>query len=1161
MNGTVKNKFGKTEKNKTIKAGPCIFPFKYKWKTHTECFNTPKGDICATEINPKTRTLTRYGYCEYSSSKHSSSKQSFPSALSSASSKSSSQTKTKKMKKTSKSTKSSTISRESMKSYNQDFINALSEFNKVMTLKGEPFRARAYAKAAQAIKSYGEPIYSTAQIKELPNIGKTILEKLDELIETGKIAALEREKDNPLITFTKIYGVGPKKAKDLLDKGITSIKSLREAEAIEKTKTSKTTKTTNRLLNDKQTIGLKYYEDINQRIPRAEIEEFHGLFEQVFNEIKTDIDGESTFEIVGSYRRGQETSGDIDIIITNSQDETKIFNRFLDALLERGIILADGILSRGDTKSLTIGRLPSSSVARRIDFLYSPPREYAFAVLYFTGSQDFNTAMRQHALDIGFTLNEHGISHMEDLVKGQLVSSQEFPTEKSIFDFLNLVYREPVERTGASALQKEEQKEKEENGEQTKPQTTSRTKSQTMKKSTIEPRNKDAIVAANTARFLKEGQSALDIMSRKEVEEILDKADAEYYCNNEPIFTDDVYDILRDYVAKKYPDSHIDGKQGHTKCVIEKNKVELPYEMWSMDKIKPDTKELEKYKQKYSAPYVLSAKLDGISALYHFTDSPRLYTRGNGKIGQDISHLIKYLFPESMLKQPQPQQSITLRGEIIIRKSLFEEFYSKTSANPRNFVAGLINNKTITPEREAALKHLDFVCYEVIVPKNMSPSRQFEFVEGLPGIRLVKYEIIAENSELTNGYLSSILEDWRSSYEYEIDGIICAHDKSYPRISKNPEHAFAFKMVLTDQIAEAKVVDVIWTASKHGYLKPRIQIEPISLGGVIIEYASGKNAQFIKNNKIGVGAIVKIVRSGDVIPDIKDGEIVKPANEPLFPPEGTYVWNETGIDIMLSEGDKEMNPVVLEKTITNFFKTLEVEGVGEGNVRKLIGSDHNTVAKILALSRDDFLEIDGFKERMATKLSENIKKTIEKSSLAKIAAASNIFGKGFGERKIALILDSLPEIFRDSITEQQPQQQQQQQQPDNKFIQSLKNIDGIAEKTALKFAKQIPEFIRFMQEAKLEYKFYETDTHTPDNTEDSTHPLKNKKIVMTGFRDKRLEQRIKSAGGDIQNSVSKNTFIVLVKSLGEETGKANEARKIGIPLITPEEFIEKYFQH
>ena len=84
-----------------------------------------------------------------------------------------------------------------------------------------------------------------------------------------------------------------------------------------------------------------------------------------------------------------------------------------------------------------------------------------------------------------------------------------------------------------------------------------------------------------------------------------------------------------------------------------------------------------------------------------------------------------------------------------------------------------------------------------------------------------------------------MLVDWRSNYKYEIDGLIVTSDKIYPRTKGNPEHAFAFKMVLSDQIAEAIVTDIIWTPSKDGYWKPRVQIEPLNLGGVKIEHPKG----------------------------------------------------------------------------------------------------------------------------------------------------------------------------------------------------------------------------------------------------------------------------------------------------------------------------------
>ena len=125
----------------------------------------------------------------------------------------------------------------------------------------------------------------------------------------------------------------------------------------------------------------------------------------IIEEINQEFPG-TKFQIVGSYRRGLETSGDIDIYITNKNSDYKVFPKLLDLLKNKKILIET--LSEGPTKSLTITKLKPSYKARRTDFLYAPDDEYAFAILYFTRSKEFNTAMR-HALKNGYTLNEHGI--------------------------------------------------------------------------------------------------------------------------------------------------------------------------------------------------------------------------------------------------------------------------------------------------------------------------------------------------------------------------------------------------------------------------------------------------------------------------------------------------------------------------------------------------------------------------------------------------------------------------------------------------------------------------------------------------------------------------------------------------------------------------------
>jgi NAD-dependent DNA ligase len=598
--------------------------------------------------------------------------------------------------------------------------------------------------------------------------------------------------------------------------------------------------------------------------------------------------------------------------------------------------------------------------------------------------------------------------------------------------------------------------------------------------------------------------------------------------------TDSQYDILQDYILKTYPDNEI-AKEGHKMCEIltEKNKVKLPYEMWSMDKIKPDTKAIDKWTKTYKGPYVLSAKLDGISALYTSgknSKDAKFYTRGNGIEGQDITNLIPYIIWKN-----NPIHSFeiefSIRGEIIINKETFNKKYSTKFANPRNFVAGIVNKKTIDID---LLIDLDFVPYEVINPI-LEPSLQMKFIKDEWIIEPVKHVVV---SNISNEILSKILIEWRDNYKYEIDGIICTNDKIYERPKGNPEYAFAFKMVLSDQIAEAKVIDILWTPSKDGYLSPRVQIEPVKLKGSTINFITGKNAKFIEDNKIGIGAIVKLVKAGDVIPEI--ASVIQPASEPLFPSE-PYVWNESHVEIMLI--NKEEDERVIEKNIETFFKTLEVDGLGPGLINRIVEAGYNSVASILAMTENDFLKIEGFKKKLAEKIYNNIHKQIEKASLSELMAGSNVFGRGFGEKKFTLILAEIPNILTSTENESEK-------------IKLLNKVSGLAQKTSEKFVKKIPEFIKFLEQANLQNKLDENKSKIKIIEK---HILNNKNIVTSGFRfDKQILEKLEKINVTIQNAINKETDMLIVKDMKDESTKILTAKEKNIPIISRGEFLDTY---
>ena len=312
------------------------------------------------------------------------------------------------------------------KRYNEEFIDLMEKMSNIMVKQGEQFKARAYQKAKETIISYFNDIYDPFQLKGLPGIGLKILNKLIEYAQTGTLKVLENEKINPINIFSEIYGIGPKKSEELVNSGIKTINDLRSRQ--------------HELLNNSQIIGLKYYEQLQEKIPRKEILEFEQIFKSTFIKISKDFT-ETKCEIVGSYRRGSQTSGDIDLIITGNND--KIHSLFIDELLKKGIILE--LLCRGKLKTLVIAKLPGKNMPRRVDFLFSPIDEFAFAILYFTGSKIFNTVMRQHALNKGYTFNEHCMYKLENNKKVEKVCKK-FNTEKEIFDFLGLEFKSPTER-------------------------------------------------------------------------------------------------------------------------------------------------------------------------------------------------------------------------------------------------------------------------------------------------------------------------------------------------------------------------------------------------------------------------------------------------------------------------------------------------------------------------------------------------------------------------------------------------------------------------------------------------------------------------------------------------------------------------------------------
>lgn len=611
-------------------------------------------------------------------------------------------------------------------------------------------------------------------------------------------------------------------------------------------------------------------------------------------------------------------------------------------------------------------------------------------------------------------------------------------------------------------------------------------------------------------------------LSNMDLDRILKYVSHKYYNTATPIISDELFDIILDKMKEIDTNYQLNGISINK----ETTKTKLPIWMGSMTKIK----DITKWNKEYSGPYLLSNKLDGLSCLLEFKSNHiRLYTRGDGKNGQDISSLIPYL----NIPQLDGMGDILIRGELVISKQNYQLFKEEFN-NERNLVSGIVNSKTITTE---AVNYIDYVVYQLIDSTELiKPTTQFQMLDKM-GFKVVHHQIV---EEINNSILSQYLLQERDTGPYLIDGIIVSNDDVYPtNTSGNPKHSVAFKMVLDDQIAESIVTDVIWTPSKDGYLKPRVRIEPVQLS-VKIEYLTGFNGKFILDNNIGIGAIIALRHSGDVIPHIT--KVIKPAIAKM--PDIPYQWNDTNVDVVLI--NKEANKDVVIKKLNIFFRQLEVKGISLGIYSKLYDSGYTTIKQLLEITIDQLKNINTIEEKSATKIYHQFQKSKEKMTLINLMVGSGIFGRGFGLNRIEYIITNYPNIMELEID-------------NNKLIEKIEKLDGFSSKTSKQFVDNINHFRDFIKENNLDIiTIIETIMVDDNKTIDKPTLFNNYKIVFSGFRDKEMETFIKNNGGKLVNNVSKDTNFLVVKDKNKKSGKLDEAINKEIPIYLIDEFNKKY---
>lgn len=632
----------------------------------------------------------------------------------------------------------------------------------------------------------------------------------------------------------------------------------------------------------------------------------------------------------------------------------------------------------------------------------------------------------------------------------------------------------------------------------------------------------DELSKLNKKDFLKNLKSQ-DIDTLKNTKQYLD--DKYYNTGEKSGFTDEQYDVLKDIISKY---DKTEKKKVGAKIREDNNRVKLPYWLGSLDKIKAEeeNKLVNWLKKNETEKYVIENKLDGISCLFISDfDKICLYTRGDGSIGANISHILKYIknIPLSF-----PKSKVVIRGELIINEKVFKEKYAEDSANPRNMVSGLVNAKTL----KEGIEDVEFIAYEIIADDKtqLKPTKQLKVLKDY-GFKVVN-NLILNQDELDVEKLSEILLDNKRRSEYEIDGIIIQSDIEYVRNEKdNPKYAFAFKMSMEDNFIEAEVEEVIWNISKHKLIKPKIRIRPVNLNGVTITFASAFNAKFVVENSLGKGAKVVLTRSGDVIPFII--RIIKPAKKPDMP-DVIYKWNDSNVDIIVEDDEDHVSDI---KMISSFFSGMGIKNISDATVEKIYNHGYTTLLDMFKATKDDFEKIDGFQKKLAEKIYNNIHEGLKDTSIDILLGSSGIFGEGVGKRKLKVLFENFPDILHTNASEKE-------------MFKKICDIEGYSEKTAEKIILNLDKAQKFIKNIEPYITF--------ENKKNKTGKLKGLTVLFSGFRNEDLEKEITDNGGKISTSVSKNLNILIVKDKTSASSKIEKAKKLNIEILLMEEFLKKY---
>lgn len=589
-------------------------------------------------------------------------------------------------------------------------------------------------------------------------------------------------------------------------------------------------------------------------------------------------------------------------------------------------------------------------------------------------------------------------------------------------------------------------------------------------------------------------------------------------------------------------------------------KERLKYPMFSLDKewsIEDIHKWLKNKGLPLSTLLVITAKYDGISVLKDEWNN-KAWSRGDGTFGETIHEHCK------KLNENSSNINIFTIGEMLIPKPIFSSrtFYRDNGEpfkNARNMIAGLKNNDTPSDDLVYA-KHVRYGFANEDYSKDK--IEQLELIKK--EINDIPYKVYRAD-ELDVDELNILFFEWGE--EFDVDGLVIdINDKNIRKQlgrgkNNNPAYSKAYKNSDWSEVNEVPYRWIEWNLSKTTALKPVVLLEPFDVEGVTIKRATGYNAKFIQDNNIGVGSVMKVIRSGGVIPKIvgvvEKGEV----KLPKFCPScgNTLKWNENNVDLICDNSDCE--EINFQKLVF-FFVRFKITDFGEKTISKFNKSGYNTVKKILEMSLDDIKSIDGMAEKSANKLLKEFDEKVKNVPFHIIGHASGCF-ENLGSKKLKIIVDGIKNMdmtyntfkycFINHTYEDLPKLLSSYDSIDI-IKNELNSISGMSDISSKNFLNGLIKFSNFIKDLNINIVDDKVKEIVIDT--DSGVDLSGRIFVFTGFRDAELQSKIESCGGEVKSGVTKATTDLLVKDENSTSSKIKKAKENGVNVIQVDKFKE-----